>query len=184
MNITDIDASRILKFKALSETIRIRMIPHLSEPRTVKQVADILGIDHHSLYHHMRVLENANIVELVKTRELGNITEKYYKLVDNWIIMPALGGGSNEIQPLVRQYVVSIIDDLNNALGSGSEQGTVHRVYLSVEDANLAEKKRQINELIKDFIERLQDIEDKKGKMVYSVNLLHFTMPESLQKSK
>ena len=93
MNIKDIDASRVLKFKALSETIRIRMIPHLSEPRTVKQVADILGIDHHSLYHHMRVLENANIVELVKTRELGNITEKYYKLVDNWIIMPAVGGG-------------------------------------------------------------------------------------------
>ena len=67
----EIDSCYVMKLKALSETTRLRMIPHLSEPRTVKQVADILETDHHALYHHMRVLEKAQIVELVKTKKVG-----------------------------------------------------------------------------------------------------------------
>jgi len=182
MNIIDMDASRVLKFKALSEQIRIKMIPHLSEPRTVKQVADILGVDHHSLYHHMRVLEKAKIVELVKTRKIGNIIEKYYKLVENWIVMPVLGEGIDEIQPLVRQSAMSIIEDMNHALQSGLEHGTVHRIYFNINADNINNKKRQINELIKKFIDQIQAIEDKDAKSVYSVNMIHFLMPESIKK--
>ena len=182
MDFNDIDASRVLKFKALSGPLRIKMIPHLSEPHTVKQVADILGMDHHALYHHMRVLEKAGIVELVKTHDTGNITEKYYKLVENWIVMPLLSEQITELQPLVRQSALSIIEDMNLALHSGQEQGTVHRIFLTISDNNILEKKRQINGLIKDFINRIQEIEEKDGKLVYSVNMIHFLMPESIQK--
>src|SRR5262245_23361729 len=51
--------------KALLDPTRLKMVLQLSIPRTVKQVADRLGISYRRLYHHMQVLEDAGVVEQV-----------------------------------------------------------------------------------------------------------------------
>jgi DNA-binding transcriptional ArsR family regulator len=181
MKLTNVDSKYILKFKALSETTRLKMLPHLSEPRTVKQIADIMKVDHHSLYHHVRVLESAGIVELIKTRQVGNIVEKYYKLTENWVTVP---GGKEvlegvPINPLVQQAVFSMLEDLAETAQAGNESGQVHRIWYKINQANLKEKIVKIEELTRKFIEDLERMEDKEGELLYSFNLVHFKMSSS-----
>jgi DNA-binding transcriptional ArsR family regulator len=182
MNSQDVQTLKALRFKALSEITRLKMIPHLSEPRTVKQVADQLGLDHHSLYHHMHVLEKSGIVQMVKTRKVGNITEKYYQLVDNWVVMPETDGKTGEMNPLVRQTAFAILEDMDLSLQAGKENAVVHRVFLSISKENLPNLKRSINKAIQEMIESIIEIEDVNGELTYSLNFLHFLTPESVKK--
>ena len=179
MKLTNIDSSYVLKFKALSDTTRLKMLPHLSEPHTVKQFADMLNVDHHALYHHMRVLESAKIARLVKTRKMGNIVEKYFQLTDNWVTVPdkAMKDGSLPINPLVRQAVLSILEDLNETVQAGNESGQVHRVWYKVKKENLEKTHKQIADLVTKFINDIDSLEDDKGDLSYTINLVHFKMP-------
>ncbi len=186
MGVQEIDACYVMKLKALSETTRLKMIPHLSEPRTVKQIADILEVDHHALYHHMRVLEKAQIVELVKTRKVGNITEKYFTLTDNWVVM--LGSsehfGVANLSPLIRQMVLTMLEDLTKATQTPDESASIYRLYFKFNSENIKPKQQQLKKLIEDFIKEIEKIEDKDGDLIYSLNLLLFKMAEPPKEAK
>ena len=179
MKAFEIDSSYVLKFKALSEPTRLKMIPHLSEPHTVKQVADLLAIDHHALYHHMRVLEKAEIVKLVKTREVGNIIEKYFQLTENWVMMP--GNSENAsihgFNPLLHQAIFNMLEDLSKSVQSGIETGLIHRVFLNIREKEFEEKRDQIQVLVDEFLTKLLLVEDTDGNQMISVNMLQFRMP-------
>jgi DNA-binding transcriptional ArsR family regulator len=186
MGIQEIDACYVMKLKALSETTRLKMIPHLSEPRTVKQIADILEVDHHALYHHMRVLEKAQIVELVKTRKVGNIVEKYFTLTDNWVVM--LGSsehfGVANLSPLIRQMVLTMLEDLTKATQTPDESASIYRLYFKFNSEDIKPKQQQLKKLIEDFIKEIEKIEDKDGDFIYSLNLLLFKMAEPPKEAK
>ncbi|MBU1022907.1 helix-turn-helix domain-containing protein [bacterium] len=177
MKIPDMHTNYVLKFKALSEPTRLKMIAHLSEPHTVKQVADILEIDHHALYHHMHVLEKSGIVELVKTRTIGNITEKYFKLTDNWIMMPQSPHGATDLSdsdPVMRQVVFAMIEDLTEAIRTEKDSGAIERLIINFKTENLGDKLSKLNALIQAFIDDVEKLDNEGGDISYSVNLLHF----------
>lgn len=48
------------------------------EPVTVSQIADALGEKPSRLYYHVKKLEDAGLLELVETKQQGNLIEKYY----------------------------------------------------------------------------------------------------------
>jgi DNA-binding transcriptional ArsR family regulator len=48
-------------------------------PVTVGQMAEELNEKPSRLYYHVKKLEEAGLLELVETRQLGNLIEKYYK---------------------------------------------------------------------------------------------------------
>lgn len=50
-----------------------------SEPKTVKEIADALGEQPSRLYYHVNKLLEHNLLEVVKTRQIGNLTEKMYQ---------------------------------------------------------------------------------------------------------
>jgi DNA-binding transcriptional ArsR family regulator len=181
MKALEIDSSYALKFKALSEPTRLKMIPHLSEPHTVKQIADLLEIDHHALYHHMRVLEKAGIVTLVKTKEVGNIIEKYFQLTNNWVVMPGNSEKSLMLgfNPLLHQAIFSMLEDLSKSVQSGIETGLIHRVFLNIREKELDKKRDQIQVMVDEFLAKLLLVEDADGDQMISVNMLQFRMPAS-----
>jgi predicted transcriptional regulator len=81
----NLDNSDFKEHKALANPLRLSMLPHFENPRTVKQAADEMGIRPHTLYHHIRVLEKCGIVELVRTEKLnGSIEEKYFQLTPKY----------------------------------------------------------------------------------------------------
>ena len=48
------------------------------EPITVKQMAEIMDEKPSRLYYHVKKLEEAQLLELVETKQQGNLIEKYY----------------------------------------------------------------------------------------------------------
>jgi DNA-binding transcriptional ArsR family regulator len=60
--------------------VRKRSILDLAKtPITVSQMAEELNEKQSRLYYHVKKLEEAGLLELVETRQHGNLIEKYYK---------------------------------------------------------------------------------------------------------
>src|SRR6202161_232290 len=68
------------QIRALADPLRLRILELLvKEPRTTKQIADILREKHTKLYHHMQTLERAKIIRLTGTHRKRGTIEKYYQ---------------------------------------------------------------------------------------------------------
>jgi DNA-binding transcriptional ArsR family regulator len=66
--------------RALAHPLRLRILGLLvREPRTTKQVAELLGENHTKLYHHVQELERAKVIRLTETRQKRGTVEKYYQ---------------------------------------------------------------------------------------------------------
>lgn len=78
----DPEASPLDMIKALGDPMRLRIISALTTPRTVKQVGDYLGEDASKLYYHVKELYRVGLVDLVETRVVGGVAEKYYRATE------------------------------------------------------------------------------------------------------
>ena len=85
------------RLKAMADPTRIRFILELgAEPRTVKEVAEALGVPPTRLYYHLRILERHGLVEVANRRMVSGIEERSYRLagdIENWTVSPNLGTG-------------------------------------------------------------------------------------------
>jgi DNA-binding transcriptional ArsR family regulator len=76
------DVLRVTKpeqLKAVGDSTRSRIISLLSErAATTSQLAEALGQPKGSVGHHLKVLESAGLIRVVRTRQVRAITEKYY----------------------------------------------------------------------------------------------------------
>jgi DNA-binding transcriptional ArsR family regulator len=70
--------------KLLANALRIKILHTLEVPRTAKQVADILGQTPGNVHYHIQRLYDGKLLELVETREVNGIMEKYYKAYATW----------------------------------------------------------------------------------------------------
>ena len=70
------------KRKAGTDSTRLRMLELMSdgEEWTAKELAAELGVGANSLYHHIRVLESAVLIEKAGTRSPGRMVETTYRL--------------------------------------------------------------------------------------------------------
>lgn len=71
--------------KLLGSAQRIKIIVALvNMAKTAKQVADELGESPGSIHYHIQKLYDGGLIELVETRTVGGIVEKYYKSKAKW----------------------------------------------------------------------------------------------------
>jgi DNA-binding transcriptional ArsR family regulator len=65
--------------KLIADPLRLQIVEVLlSEPQTVKQIADKLGLAPSKLYYHVNSLEKHGLIQVVDTTIHGNIIEKHY----------------------------------------------------------------------------------------------------------
>lgn len=62
----------------LADQTRISIIEMLGEARSVTELAEAMGVPRTRLYHHVKLLEEAGLIEVVDTRKAGALTEKIY----------------------------------------------------------------------------------------------------------
>jgi len=62
----------------------------VERPATTKQIAEALGKPKGSVGHHLKVLEKAGLISVVRTRKVRAITEKYYGRVARTYVFPRL----------------------------------------------------------------------------------------------
>ena len=66
-------------FKAIADSTRQRIVSLLYErAATGKQLAGALGVSPGTVGHHLRVLEEAGLIRVVRTRRVRAMTEKYF----------------------------------------------------------------------------------------------------------
>ena len=67
------------QFKAITGSTRPRILGLVSQrAATTKQLAETLGLPKGTVGHHLKVLEDAGLVRVVRTRQVRAVTEKYY----------------------------------------------------------------------------------------------------------
>jgi DNA-binding transcriptional ArsR family regulator len=79
--------------KLIADATRNDIIVLLAErPATTQQIAAALGRPKGSVGYHLKVLEQAGIIEVVRTRKVRAITEKYYGRVARTYVFPVVPG--------------------------------------------------------------------------------------------
>ncbi|MCY9515065.1 ArsR/SmtB family transcription factor [Paenibacillus apiarius] len=73
--IDDIELAKILLDPRRIHILRLAQ----HEPVTVKQMAEEMNEKPSRLYYHVKKLEEAHMLELVETKQQGNLIEKYYR---------------------------------------------------------------------------------------------------------
>lgn len=71
--------------KLLGNALRVKIISQLQDqPKTSKQVADLLGESGGNVHYHMKKLYDGGLIELVEERKYGGVMEKYYLSKSKW----------------------------------------------------------------------------------------------------
>jgi DNA-binding transcriptional ArsR family regulator len=66
-------------FEMLDNPVRLRILRHLDQPRTVKQLAEWMEVPPTRLYYHVNLLREAGVIVVVDTRKVGAMIEKVYQ---------------------------------------------------------------------------------------------------------
>ena len=142
------------QLKALADDLRSKIVILLRERgRSITELAEKLELPKSTVGHHVKVLENAGLLRVVRTRKVRALTERYYgrtarlflyESADNStnqdvrnIVAASLRVAAEEILPL------DVYDD--DAIGCS---GTI-RVRLSRDDA--ARFNRRLDKLMNEF---------------------------------
>ena len=81
------------QLKAMGDATRVRILNRLEEePASAKQLADFLGMTHGKVGHHIKVLEEAGLVEVIEERRVRALTERLYGLTYGRIRYAVPGG--------------------------------------------------------------------------------------------
>jgi DNA-binding transcriptional ArsR family regulator len=150
----DYDADDVLvvsdpeQLRALADELRGKIVRRLRErARSVSELADELRLPKGTVAHHVKVLEKAGLVRVVRTRKVRALTERYYGRVARLFLVQ-----SEEYPDADRAFAASGLriaaDELRPADGRESSFGHVY-ARLSLEDAKRF--KRRLDKLFDDF---------------------------------
>ena len=165
-DLIDYDADDILvvqdpqQLRALADTARTKIVFLLRErAASITELAAALSSPKGTVGHHVKVLESAGLIRVVRTRKVRALTEKYYGRVARLFVLR-----SDETLP----------EELTGALGAMMLQQAADEAFASRPEkdqsallhARLVEKdvvrfQRRLNRLVADF----QKAEDPDGDM-------------------
>ncbi|MGM9988135.1 MAG: ArsR/SmtB family transcription factor [Bacillaceae bacterium] len=97
--------------KLLLDPKRSRIVQFAREkPMTVKELAERLNEKSSRLYYHVKKLEEYGVIKVVETRQVSNLTEKYYQTIKEAITVDV---------ELVKNYGDELFQMLNNVVQKG-----------------------------------------------------------------
>jgi DNA-binding transcriptional ArsR family regulator len=167
------------QLKALADPLRSRMLVFLQhQPATAKQIANRLGVVPGTVGHHLQVLEEAGLVQVVARRIIHGIVAKYYTRTARIFFLEfppeVMGCSSLHLDFLIdaRNELAEVV----GAIGEGAvlDGGFLH-VRLSAERAQVY--KQRLQALLDDLT---NEPPDPHGE-VYGLCASFFLAPPALQ---
>lgn len=154
--------------RALSDPLRMQIVELLSDPLTVKQVAEKLGLAPGKLYYHFNTLEKLGLIEVAETRMVANMVEKVYRAradmldVDPSLFRFSKEGGNEPLNMAVTSIIDATRDDLIRSFQARQfqlEQGAkeqprraiINRLISRLPEARVAEFQEKLIKLLKEF---------------------------------
>ncbi len=100
--------------RLISDPLRLRLLELLrQQPRTVKELADLLDVPRTRLYHHINLLEAHDLIVVDKTRVVSGITEKHYRATAYRLsIDKRLLGSGADGQSALDAYLALVLDEV------------------------------------------------------------------------
>lgn len=133
------------QLRAVSSLTRHRIMAVLRfEPSTITQVAERVGVAKGSSSYHVRLLERAGLVKVVRTRKVRGVTERYYAMAARSIVLPDPGEGGPDV--LMRHAVA----DLE---ASPVDERHVRMAHLRLSDERFAELEARMQALADEYRE-------------------------------
>ena len=150
------------QFKAVGDPTRSRIISLLSEKAaTTSQLAEALGQSKGNVGHHLKVLESAGLIRVVRTRQVRAITEKYYGRTARLFEFGAPGREmpKAEIADFFRQAIEEHEEPESQ---SGFSE------FLGIGHARIpASKAQEFRQRIEELMREFRDLESVPGERVY-----------------
>lgn len=161
----------VQELRALSDPLRVVVMRLLKEQeRSVKELCDILGERSTRLYYHVRELERAGLVRLVRTETKSGSVLKYYRAAARYVTIPfdLLQEQPNSPEAAAAvDWSVRVMEhaalDVRQALSSGIGEITdddffLARHFVRTTPERAREYVRKLNELHRAFL--ADDIDD------------------------
>jgi DNA-binding transcriptional ArsR family regulator len=146
------------QFKAAGDPTRQRIMSLLTErAATTSQLAQALGQPKGSVGHHLKVLEKADLIRVVRTRQVRAITEKYY-------------GRTARLFEYVDTVQEPVVDFFRQAMDEYEEPelGEVPGTLLTLRHARIpAEKAQEFTRRVSELADEFADFESVPGEKVY-----------------
>jgi predicted ArsR family transcriptional regulator len=139
------------QLRALTDDLRSRIVLLIRErAASITELSDTLGIPKGTVGHHVKVLETAGLIRVVRTRKVRALTEKYYGRVARLFVLrsdeslpPELAGGALTAI-MLRQTADELV-----ASHPAEDQSALLHARLSPKD--LRRFQRRLNRLVADF---------------------------------
>ncbi len=163
--------TELQQVKALAIPLRIHMLKLLvDEPMSASELADALNEKRNRLYYHITELEKVGILEVVETRQRGNLIEKLYRPTASLFrIDPAIFQQGSEGQEVFLQTAMSLTDntllDIQNAISSDLfiPEEMQETVSLSVDYKLSREDAALLSRELMDLMNRWKDRSEKSA---------------------
>ncbi|WP_431917548.1 ArsR/SmtB family transcription factor [Amycolatopsis tucumanensis] len=132
------------QLRAVSNLARHRIMAVLRfEPATITQIAERVGLAKGSSSYHVRLLEKAGLVKVVRTRKVRGVVERYYAMTARSIELPDPGEGGPDV--LMRHAVA----DLEASPADGERH--VRMAHLRLTDEQFAELGARLHALADEY---------------------------------
>jgi DNA-binding transcriptional ArsR family regulator len=165
--------------RALSDPIRVRAWEALNESElSANEIAARLSVNPNRLYYHLRILEDADLIEVAGTRKAIKGTERLYR-VTNRATGPQLGEGGPEERAL---FFGSQLDATKADLQDAVFDQATRRRDIRVLRATLVASTEEASELMAAISETIERIrarpEDSPGRKVYRLTFATYDVPD------
>lgn len=167
------------QFKAIGDRLRWRILDIIqSRPATAKQIADLFKVSPGTIGHHLQVLEEAGLAQVMARRLVHGIVAKYYTRTARVYIFdfaPEIKGTIS----VSADMLTGARDQMLEATAEGivDEANTCGFPHARISASKALEFSRRLNELINEFV----DEEPDSSGAVYGMTVALFKAPSYLQ---
>jgi DNA-binding transcriptional ArsR family regulator len=156
----------------LVHRVRGPLLRHLRTPHSAAELAAELDVPVTRLYHHLKVLESAGLIEVVATRRVGAALERRYRTVArSFQVGP---DAVRDTQDLARS-LASVMDATRADLVGAVESGVVEDVAVWSLRLRLAEQDRlelvhRLDALFAEFRKRAAATSDAEESAMFAIS--------------
>jgi DNA-binding transcriptional ArsR family regulator len=171
------------QYKALGDPLRVRLLELIQhQPRTAKQLAELLERPPGTIGHQVRVLEEAGLAQVVALRQIRGIVAKYYARTAHIFVVETpqeLRAESPSGEVRLRRAWDELAESLA-ALGDAAHfdyEGNPEFFHVRLSPERAAVYRDRLSALTRDL---LQEAADPNG-TVFAVSVAFFVAPPAMQ---
>jgi DNA-binding transcriptional ArsR family regulator len=139
------------QLRALAEDTRARIVSLLRErAASTTELATALGMPKGTVGHHLKALETAGLVRVVRTRKVRAVTERYYGRVARLFVLK----GDESIPQELRHGVLSglmLRRAADELMASGTDNETASLLSIRLRETDRKRFERRLNRLVADY---------------------------------